>query len=73
VLDGIGGFTCYGTIDNVDVSRPNRLLPMGLSEGCVLVADVPLDHAVTYDDVRVPNGRLVDGLRLEQDALFTSS
>jgi predicted homoserine dehydrogenase-like protein len=72
VLDGIGGFTCYGTIDNVDVSRRERLLPMGLSEGCVLVADVPLDHAVTYDDVRVPNGRLVDRLRLEQDSLFTS-
>jgi predicted homoserine dehydrogenase-like protein len=45
---------------------------MGLSEGCVLVADVPVDHAVTYEDVRVPDGRLVDRLRLEQDALFTS-
>jgi predicted homoserine dehydrogenase-like protein len=72
VLDGIGGFTCYGSIDNFDVSRRERLLPMGVSEGCVLVADVPLDHPVTYDDVRLPNGRLIDRLRLEQDALFTS-
>jgi predicted homoserine dehydrogenase-like protein len=70
VLDGIGGFTCYGTIDNVDVSRRERLLPMGLSEGCVLVADVPVDQPITYDDVRVPNGRLVDRLRIEQGALF---
>jgi predicted homoserine dehydrogenase-like protein len=54
------------------VSRRERLLPMGVSEGCVLVADVALDHAVTFDDVRLPNGRLVDLLRLEQDALFTS-
>jgi predicted homoserine dehydrogenase-like protein len=72
VLDGIGGFTCYGTIDNVDVSRRERLLPMGLSEGCVLVADVPVDQPITYDDVRVPNGRLVDRLRIEQGALFPS-
>jgi predicted homoserine dehydrogenase-like protein len=72
VLDGIGGFTCYGTIDNVDVSRRERLLPMGLSEGCVLVADVPVDQPITYDSVRVPNGRLVDRLRIEQDALFPS-
>jgi predicted homoserine dehydrogenase-like protein len=72
VLDGIGGFMCYGSIDNVDVTRRERLLPMGVSEGCVLVADVPLDHPVTYDDVRVPSGRLIDRLRVEQDALFTS-
>lgn len=71
-LDGVGGFTCYGTIDNVDVSRREQLLPMGLSEGCVLVADVPIDQPVAYDDVRVPNGRLIDRLRLEQEALFTS-
>jgi predicted homoserine dehydrogenase-like protein len=73
VLDGIGGFTCYGSIDNVAVSRRERLLPMGVSEGCVLVADVPVDHPVTYDDVRVPPGRLIDRLRLQQDALFASS
>jgi predicted homoserine dehydrogenase-like protein len=73
VLDGIGGFTCYGSIDNVDVTRRGRLLPMGVSEDCVLVAGVPVDHAVTYDDVRVPNGRLIDRLRLEQDALFATA
>jgi predicted homoserine dehydrogenase-like protein len=72
MLDGIGGFNCYGSIDNVDVARRERLLPIGVSEGCVLVADVPLDHPVTYDDVRVPSGRLIDRLRLEQDTLFTS-
>ena len=73
MLDGIGGFTCYGSIDNVDVSRRERLLPMGLSEGCVLVTDVPVDQPITYDDVRLPNGRVIDRLRLEQDALFTSA
>ena len=43
---------------------------MGLAEGCTLVHDVPKDTAITYDDVRVPGGRLVDQLRAEQDAAF---
>ena len=71
VLDGIGGFTCYG----VDRERGRRasassFLPMGLSEGCELVADVGVDQPIRYQDVRVPEGRIVDGLRREQDELF---
>lgn len=67
VLDGIGGYTCYGTIDNVAVSRSARLLPMGLADGCVLKRDVPVDHPISYDDVELPPGRLADQLRAEQD------
>ena len=50
-LDGIGGFTCYGAIENSDVCRAGNLLPMGLSQGCHLKRDVPRDYAITYDDV----------------------
>jgi predicted homoserine dehydrogenase-like protein len=71
VLDGIGGFTCYGTIDNADVSRHERLLPMGLSEGCELVRDVAVDQPIRYDDVRLPQGRLIDDLRREQDEVLS--
>ncbi|MBA3375003.1 MAG: NAD(P)-dependent oxidoreductase, partial [Actinobacteria bacterium] len=71
VLDGIGGFTCYGTIENVAVSRSERLLPMGLSEGCELAIDVGIDQPITYDDVRIPSGRLADRLRREQDGQFS--
>jgi predicted homoserine dehydrogenase-like protein len=70
VLDGSGGFTCYGSIDNVDVSRRERLLPMGLSEGGIMTADVATDQPITYDDVELPARPLVDRLRREQDALF---
>jgi predicted homoserine dehydrogenase-like protein len=69
-LDGIGGFTSYGAIDNADASRREGLLPMGLSEGCHLTRDVPRDQAVTYEDVEVPQGRLADKLRAEQEAHF---
>lgn len=70
LLDGIGGFTCHGTIDNADVVRCENLLPMGLSEGCRLTRDVARDQPITYDDVVLPPGRLVDCLRTEQAAYF---
>jgi predicted homoserine dehydrogenase-like protein len=69
-LDGIGGFTCYGMIDNYAVSREQDLLPMGLSEGCRLKNDVPKDQAITQADVVVPEGRLCDRLRAEQTLYF---
>ncbi|NJD62432.1 MAG: NAD(P)-dependent oxidoreductase [Deltaproteobacteria bacterium] len=70
VLDGIGGYTCYGMIDNADVSRAERLLPMGLSEGCRLVRDIPMDRPVSYGDVELPAGRFCDTLREEQRKRF---
>jgi predicted homoserine dehydrogenase-like protein len=66
-LDGIGGFTCYGTIDNAEICRTQNLLPMGLSEGCRLLRDVPQDYALTYADIELPSGRLCDRLRAEQE------
>lgn len=72
-LDGIGGFDCYGETDNYSVSKANNYLPMSLAEGCRLKHDVPKDHAITYDDVEVPAGRLCDELRAEQNEYFASS
>jgi len=70
MLDGIGGFTCYGTLENSDICRSERLLPMGLSEGCRLTKDVPKDEAISYDDVNVPGGRICDELRAKQNDVF---
>jgi predicted homoserine dehydrogenase-like protein len=70
ILDGIGGFTCYGMIENAGISRADNLLPMGLSEGCRLVRDIPIDHPVSYPDVELPTGRFCDSLRYEQDKQF---
>jgi len=70
MLDGIGGFTCYGMIENIDVFMAEDLLPMGLSEGCHLRRNIPKNSAITYADVELPPGRLVDKLRAEQNAYF---
>ena len=70
ILDGLGGFTCYTLIENYDISRQENALPMGVSEGCKLKRDVPKDQLVTYEDVELPNNRLCDKLRREQDDYF---
>ena len=71
-LDGVGGFTAYGTIENADVFSAGNFLPIGLSEGCVLRRPVPKDQPVTYADVELPPGRLCDRLRAEQNAFFSN-
>jgi len=70
VLDGLGGFTCYGLLENSDICRAENLLPMGLSEGCRLKRDIPRDQVITYADVELPPGRLCDELWAEQNAYF---
>jgi len=70
VLDGIGGFTCFGVTDNSEVARKEDLLPMGLSGGCRLKRDVARDQAISYNDVDLPPGRLCDQLRAEQNRHF---
>ncbi|MDN3686711.1 NAD(P)H-dependent oxidoreductase [Cyclobacterium jeungdonense] len=70
VLDGIGQYMMYGLCENMPVSMEERLLPLGLAGGCVLKRDVPKDQVITYDDVQVPEGRISDRLRAEQNAYF---
>ncbi|MGH7927156.1 MAG: NAD(P)H-dependent oxidoreductase [Candidatus Binatia bacterium] len=67
-LDGIGGFTCYGLVDNIDAVQ--GLLPMGLSDGAVLKRAIAADSPIRSEDVEVPPGRIVDRLRAQQNAHF---
>lgn len=73
VIDGIGHYMTYGLAENADSTRRERLLPMGLAEGCRLKRDVAKDTVLTYDDVELPAGRLCDQLRSEQDCHFFGS
>jgi predicted homoserine dehydrogenase-like protein len=73
VLDGIGYYMTYGQCENADVARAQNLLPMGLAEGCRLKRNIPKDQVLTYDDVAVPEGRLGDKLRAEQDSFFAQN
>ena len=67
-LDGIGGFCTYGLVENVVAARAKATLPIGLSEGCVLLRDVFKDDVLSFADVKSPPGRLVETLWREQNA-----
>ena len=69
-IDGIGGYLTYGQCDNADVAKRDRLLPMGVAEGARVLRDISRDEVLTYDDVELPPGRLIDRLRLEQEQRF---
>jgi predicted homoserine dehydrogenase-like protein len=73
VLDNYGEYMTYGEAENADAMRRERLLPEGIVEGCKLRRDIPKDGVLTYDDVELPHGRLVDRLRDEQEKLFGST
>jgi predicted homoserine dehydrogenase-like protein len=72
-LDGPGGYLTYGLAENHETVAAERLLPMGLAEGCRVTREVAKDAVLTNDDVEVPDGRLVDELRAEQDAAFAAA
>lgn len=69
-LDGVGGFTAYGVIENAGIFAAQNLLPMGVSEHCKLRRSIPRDQPITYADVEIPANRLCDRLRLEQARRF---
>ena len=69
-IDGLGGFDSYGVAERADVTAAQNLLPMGVAEGCVTTRDIAKDEVLTYADVTLPVGRLVDELRLEQAKMF---
>jgi predicted homoserine dehydrogenase-like protein len=70
-LDGIGGFCTYGLIDNASAARSMSALPIGLSEGGVLRRDIAKDAVLSFDDVKLPGGRLSDTLWDEQCARWS--
>ena len=72
-LDGVGGFCTYGLIENRSSAREMRALPIGLSEGCVLIRDVAKDEVLSTEDIRPVNETLVWKLWREQNERWPSS
>jgi len=68
VIDGLGGYHTYGVAERADVTAEENLLPIGVAEGCRTLRDIPRDTVLTYADVELPPGRLLDRLRAEQAA-----
>ena len=50
-LDGIGGYTCYGLIENCGQDKNPSGLPICLAEGVKLVRDVSRDEKIFMSDI----------------------
>ncbi len=57
-LDGVGGYTVYGTIEKGCIARKECLLPFGLSEDAKVIRSVRKGSALTYDDVSLDDSFL---------------
>lgn len=71
-ITDFGGYHVYGVAENAEIIRQDRLLPLGLALGCRVARPVTKDAALTFADVEIPQGRVVDTLYAEQEARFAS-
>jgi predicted homoserine dehydrogenase-like protein len=72
VIDGLGGYATYGLAENADVAQTENLLPIGLAEGARMTRTLGRDEVLSYEDVELPEERLSDRLRREQDERFAA-
>ena len=69
-IDGIGGYTVRGL--TYPASAATDLLPLGLAQGCEMVAPVAQGQPIPTDGV-VPAGNTIEILRRLQDDLFPTT
>ncbi|MBR0600607.1 NAD(P)H-dependent oxidoreductase [Sinanaerobacter chloroacetimidivorans] len=71
MLDGIGGFTVYGTFEKADIAKQIGAVPLGLiNKKTKLLKDVKKGELITYDMVELDQNSLIVQLRKLQDRFF---
>ena len=63
-LDGLGGYTCFGRIDEVE--KAHGLLPIRLTENVLLTRPVQKNAPVPLEAVELDDSSLLMRLRREQ-------
>jgi len=71
VIDGIGKYMVYGLIEEYRKAKRENLLPVGLSEGCVLKKNIEKDKPIRYNDTELSEGSILLKLRRSQDNLYS--
>lgn len=69
-LDALGGYTMYGMIEDATIARRGSLLPLGLAPSATLKKDIPIGHAICYDDVDLDEDTFIVHLRRLQDKMI---
>lgn len=70
-LDGLGGFACYGLIDNCGANAAHPGLPICLAEGTHLTRAVGRDQPIRMVDLRLSEHH--DALSLYRDAVAAAA
>jgi len=70
-IDGIGGYTTYGSITSLADSDRNRYVPYGLvTNKAKMKKDVKKGQLLTLDDLELDKSTLIYQLRKEQDVMY---
>jgi predicted homoserine dehydrogenase-like protein len=71
MLDGIGGFTVYGSIDTYEKAKEENAVPLGLiTKKTKLTKDVKEGQLITYDMIELDKSTLIYKLRNLQETLI---
>jgi predicted homoserine dehydrogenase-like protein len=73
VIDGIGGFAVYGSVDKAEDARAKNLLPLGISDGAKLKQDVKQGEKLTLDMVELDKDSVIYELWRLQKRVFKSN
>lgn len=69
-IDALGGYTVYGEAETAAATAAGDLLPIGVAVGARTTRAIAKDTVLTYADVTLPEGRIIDRLRAEQADMF---
>lgn len=58
ILDGLGGYTCYGLLENNDKDYKNDGIPICLTHDVVINRDISKDEKILLSDVSVDQNRI---------------
>ena len=70
LIDGIGGYSVYGSIELYQKAKDLNLLPLGLSEGAGLKNDVKKGEPIKYEDVHISDDSVIYKLRKLQEMII---
>lgn len=73
VIDGIGGFAVYGSVDKAEDARAKNLLPLGISDGAKLKQDVKQGEKLTLDMVELDKDSVIYELWKLQKRVFKNN
>lgn len=70
-IDGIGGYTTYGSIASIGDADENGYVPYGLvNDKAVMKRDCKHGQLLTLDDIQLDNTSLIYRLRKKQDEIY---